>query len=72
MSAGTPSDVQLAAERMWGTAAGGALNPAVHALELAMWQAQTRYDAAFQARHFADDFVEFGRSGRCMTAKPSS
>ena len=69
MIAGTPSDAQLAAEQVWGTATGDALNPAVHALELAMWQAQTRYDANFQARHFADDFVEFGRSGRVYDRK---
>ena len=33
-------------------------------LEQAMWRAETRFDPAFQARHFAPDFVEFGRSGR--------
>ena len=33
------------------------------ALEEAMWMASTRYDAAFQAACFAEDFVEFGRSG---------
>jgi hypothetical protein len=33
-------------------------------LEQAMWQAQTRFDPAFQARYFAPDFVEFGRSGK--------
>lgn len=33
-------------------------------LEEAMWRAETRFDRAFQEAHFADDFVEFGRSGR--------
>jgi hypothetical protein len=33
-------------------------------LEEAMWIAETRYDKAFQERHFATDFFEFGRSGR--------
>jgi hypothetical protein len=33
-------------------------------LEQAMWRAETRFDPAFQARHFAPDFVEFGQSGR--------
>ena len=32
-------------------------------LERAMWRAETRYDPAFQEKHFAADFVEFGRSG---------
>lgn len=34
------------------------------ALEQALWHASTRYDLAFQQRHFAPDFLEFGRSGR--------
>ncbi|ARN22276.1 hypothetical protein A4W93_21555 [Piscinibacter gummiphilus] len=33
-------------------------------LEEAMWSEASRYDAAFQERRFADDFFEFGRSGR--------
>ena len=33
-------------------------------LEHAMWRAETRYDPVFQERRFADDFVEFGRSGQ--------
>src|SRR3954447_11710805 len=33
-------------------------------LEHAMWRTETRYDPTFQERHFAPDFVEFGRSGR--------
>ena len=33
-------------------------------LEEAMWQEATRFDLAFQEARFADDFVEFGRSGR--------
>lgn len=33
------------------------------ALEQALWHADTRYDPAFQQRHFAADFFEFGRSG---------
>jgi hypothetical protein len=33
-------------------------------LEKAMWVEATRYDSAFQSRRFADDFFEFGRSGR--------
>src|SRR5215510_11253798 len=33
-------------------------------LENAMWREETRYSLAFQERHFAPDFMEFGRSGR--------
>jgi hypothetical protein len=33
-------------------------------LEEAMWQEATRFDLAFQEARFAEDFVEFGRSGR--------
>lgn len=33
-------------------------------LEQAMWSTAQRYDPAFQQRHFAADFLEFGRSGR--------
>lgn len=33
-------------------------------LEEGMWIAESRYDEAFQAQRFADDFFEFGRSGR--------
>jgi hypothetical protein len=33
-------------------------------LEHAMWSERTRYDLAFQDAHFAEDFLEFGRSGR--------
>ena len=34
------------------------------ALEETMWRPETRFDPLFQQRHFAPDFVEFGRSGR--------
>ncbi len=40
---------------------------ALTALEEAMWRSETRFDPAFQERHFAADFVEFGRSGRTYT-----
>jgi len=33
-------------------------------LEEAMWRPDTRFNLAFQEAHFAQDFVEFGRSGR--------
>ena len=33
-------------------------------LEEAMWRSDTRFDLAFQEARFAQDFVEFGRSGR--------
>lgn len=33
-------------------------------LEREMWRTETRCDPQFQERHFATDFVEFGRSGR--------
>lgn len=33
-------------------------------LEEAMWREATRYDPAFMQRHLAQDFFEFGRSGR--------
>ena len=33
-------------------------------LEEAMWRPDTRFDLAFQQARFAEDFVEFGRSGR--------
>jgi hypothetical protein len=33
-------------------------------LEGALWRAETRFDAAFMERTLADDFAEFGRSGR--------
>ena len=33
-------------------------------LEEAMWRPHTRFDLAFQEARFAQDFVEFGRSGR--------
>jgi hypothetical protein len=36
-------------------------------LEESMWREETRFDLAFQERHFAPDFVEFGRSGRTYT-----
>lgn len=34
------------------------------ALEHALWRAQTRFDPAFMEWILADDFGEFGRSGR--------
>lgn len=37
------------------------------ALEEAMWRPETRFDRAFQQQRFADDFIEFGRSGRIYT-----
>ena len=37
------------------------------ALEEAMWRADTRFDMAFMERALADDFHEFGRSGRTYT-----
>jgi hypothetical protein len=33
-------------------------------LEEAMWRPETRFDLAFQETRFAEDFIEFGRSGR--------
>lgn len=36
-------------------------------LEEAMWRAVTRFDPAFQEAHFAQDFIEFGRSGKTYT-----
>lgn len=33
-------------------------------LEEDMWREATRYDLGFQERRFAQDFTEFGRSGR--------
>jgi hypothetical protein len=33
-------------------------------LEECMWLESTRFDLAFQELRFAEDFVEFGRSGR--------
>jgi hypothetical protein len=38
-------------------------------LEEAMWREATRYDLAFQERRFAQDFIEFGRSGRVYSRK---
>jgi len=34
-----------------------------------MWREATRYDLAFQERRFAQDFIEFGRSGRVYSRK---
>lgn len=36
-------------------------------LEHALWRAETRFDRAFMERTLADDFSEFGRSGRVHT-----
>ncbi len=33
-------------------------------LEEDMWREATRYDPTFQERRFAQDFIEFGRSGQ--------
>jgi hypothetical protein len=33
-------------------------------LEESLWQAETRYDPFLMDRVLADDFFEFGRSGR--------
>lgn len=40
-------------------------------LEEAMWIASSRYDPEFQSRHFANDFCEFGRSGRIYSRAQS-
>jgi hypothetical protein len=40
---------------------------ALIALEESMWRQESRFDLAFQEQHFAEDFVEFGRSGRTYT-----
>jgi hypothetical protein len=37
---------------------------ALRRLEESLWRAETRFDAAHMERVLADDFVEFGRSGR--------
>ena len=36
----------------------------LRALEDSLWKAETRYDKSYIDRIFADDFFEFGRSGR--------
>ena len=36
-------------------------------LERALWRAETRFDRRFMERTLADDFSEFGRSGRVHT-----
>ena len=36
-------------------------------LEEDMWREAARYDPTFQERRFAQDFIEFGRSGRVYT-----
>lgn len=36
-------------------------------LEHALWRAETRFDQKFMERTLADDFSEFGRSGRVYT-----
>jgi hypothetical protein len=36
-------------------------------LEWALWRAETRFDDEFMERVLADDFGEFGRSGRVYT-----
>ncbi len=36
-------------------------------IEESMWRRESRFDLAFQEQHFAQDFVEFGRSGRTYT-----
>jgi hypothetical protein len=36
-------------------------------LEESLWQTETRYDPVLMDRLFADDFFEFGRSGRVYT-----
>jgi len=36
-------------------------------LEHALWRAETRFDRTFMERTLADDFSEFGRSGRVHT-----
>ena len=40
-------------------------------LEAAMWQAESRFDPVFQEKYFADDFFEFGRSGKIWTRTES-
>ncbi len=36
-------------------------------LEEGMWREGTRFDMSFMERHLAEDFLEFGRSGRTYT-----
>ncbi len=38
-------------------------------LEESLWRAETRYDPVLMDRIFADDFFEFGRSGRSIRVK---
>ena len=40
-------------------------------LEWALWRAETRFDRPFMEQVLADDFVEFGRSGR-VYARPDT
>lgn len=40
--------------------------------EEAMWRAETRFDLNFQRTRFAQDFFEFGRSGRVYHYNPPS
>ena len=36
-------------------------------LEESMWREETRFDMLFMEKHLADDFFEFGRSGKTYT-----
>jgi len=36
-------------------------------LEEGMWREETRYDMGFMEKHLAQDFFEYGRSGRTYT-----
>jgi hypothetical protein len=40
-------------------------------LEESMWREDTRFDMTFMERHLAQDFFEFGRSGRTYTRAQS-
>ena len=40
---------------------------ALERLEVSLWQAETRFDRAYMERVLAEDFHEFGRSGRVYT-----
>lgn len=41
------------------------------ALEESLWRAETRFDREYLARVYADDFDEFGRSGRHWSREAS-
>lgn len=43
------------------------IHATLQALEESLWRAETRFDDARMGRLFAEDFLEFGRSGRIYT-----